>query len=68
VLRLLTPTDCVKDRLAAYYHWDDEQSLQQAVWVAQQNSVNLESIKEWSIKENSEQKYLNFFNKLKTKG
>lgn len=67
VLRLLTPTDCVKDRLAAYYHWDDEQSLQQAVWVAQQNNVNLESIKEWSVKESSEQKYLNFYNKLKTK-
>jgi hypothetical protein len=22
-LRLLTPTDCVKDRLAAYFHWND---------------------------------------------
>ena len=64
VLRLLTPTDCVKDRLAAYYHWNDEQSLQQAVWVAQQNDVDLESIKTWSIKESSEQKYLNFYNKL----
>jgi hypothetical protein len=64
VLRLLTPTDCVKDRLAAYYHWNDEQSLQQAVWVAQQNDVDLESIKKWSIKESSEQKYLNFYNKL----
>ena len=64
VLRLLTPTDCVKDRLAAYYHWNDEQSLQQAVWVTQQNDVDLESIKKWSIKESSEQKYLNFYNKL----
>jgi hypothetical protein len=26
-LKLLTPTDCVKDRLAAYYHWNDPQSL-----------------------------------------
>lgn len=67
VLRLLTPTDCVKDRLAAYYHWDDEQSLQQALWVAQQNDVNLESIKEWSTKEGSELKYLKFYQKLKTR-
>jgi hypothetical protein len=64
VLRLLTPTDCVKDRLATYNHWNDEQSLQQAVWVAQPNDVDLESIKTWSIKESSEQKYLNFYNKL----
>ena len=31
VLRLLTPMDCVKDILAAYYHWDDEQSLRQVL-------------------------------------
>ena len=37
ILKLLTPTDCIKDRLAAYYHWDDLQSLEQAVWVAQKN-------------------------------
>lgn len=60
VLRLLTPTDCIKDRLAAYYHWGDEQSLHQAVWVAQQNKHNIESIKERSIKEGAEDKYLLF--------
>lgn len=64
VLRLLTPTDCIKDRLAAYYHWDDEQCLQQAIWVAQQNEFNLESIKEWSVKGGSEKKYLVFSNRL----
>ncbi|MBU0501792.1 MAG: hypothetical protein KJ811_00920, partial [Candidatus Margulisbacteria bacterium] len=33
-LKLLCPTDCVKDRLAAYYHWNDPQSLEQAIMVA----------------------------------
>lgn len=33
-LRILTPTDCVKDRLAHYYHWDDLTALQAAVGVA----------------------------------
>jgi hypothetical protein len=65
VLRLLTPTDCIKDRLAAYYHWDDEQSLQQAVWVAQQNKYNMKSIEEWSKKERSEIKFSIFKSKLK---
>ena len=27
-IKLLTPTDCVKDRLSAFFYWDDEQSLE----------------------------------------
>jgi hypothetical protein len=65
VLRLLTPTDCIKDRLAAYYHWDDEQCLQQAVWVAQQNEFDLESVREWSIKESAEDKFVVFEGMIK---
>ena len=30
-LSLLSPTDCVKDRLAAFFHWQDQQTLKQAV-------------------------------------
>ena len=66
VLRLLTPTDCIKDRLAAYYHWDDEQCLQQAVWVAEQNEFDLESVQEWSEKEKSLEKFNMFKNKLES--
>jgi hypothetical protein len=47
-LRLLSPTDCVKDRLAAYYHWNDLQSLEQAVLVAQSNDIDLTDIRRWS--------------------
>jgi hypothetical protein len=64
ILRLLTPTDCVKDRLAAYYHWNDEQSLQQAIWVAKQNNCDLESIKQWSYREKAKDKYAHFIKKL----
>jgi len=48
VLWILSPTDCVKDRLAAYYHWVDLQSLEQAVLVAQSNPVDMNDIKRWS--------------------
>jgi hypothetical protein len=48
VLWILSPTDCVKDRLAAYYHWSDLQSLEQAVLVAQSNPVDLREIERWS--------------------
>jgi len=61
----LTPTDCVKDRLAAYYHWDDEQSLTQAIWVAQKNEVNFQELKKWSKNESSIDKYNNFIKGLK---
>ena len=64
-LKLLTPTDCIKDRLAAYYHWDDEQSLTQAIWVAQKNEVNFKELKKWSIQESSLDKYNNFIKGLK---
>jgi hypothetical protein len=56
-LELISPTDCVKDRLAAYYHWGDRQCLLQAQLVANENPVDLEEIKRWS---NSEEKQEEF--------
>ena len=64
-LRLLTPTDCIKDRLAAYYHWGDEQSLLQAVWVAKENEFSLEDVEVWSIEERMKEKFSVFKKMLK---
>jgi hypothetical protein len=47
-LRIISPTDCVKDRLACYYHWEDFQCLEQAVLVAQANRIDLHEIERWS--------------------
>ena len=47
-LRIISPTDCVKDRLAAYYHWGDRQSLEQALLVAKDNKVDLDELERWS--------------------
>jgi hypothetical protein len=57
VLRLLSPTDSVKDRLAAYYHWQDRQSLEQAVLVAGNHPVDLAEVKRWSVKEGFAEKF-----------
>jgi hypothetical protein len=62
----LTPTDCIKDRLAAYYHWNDLQSLEQAVWVAEKNDFDIVSIEEWSQKENMLEKYQIFRKRIVT--
>ena len=51
MLRILSPTDCVKDRLAAYYHWEDLQCLEQAVLVALANPVHLTEVRRWSDRE-----------------
>lgn len=50
-LRLLSPTDCVKDRLANYYHWKDRQCLDQAVMVVTDAEVDLAEVERWSRKE-----------------
>ncbi len=65
-LLLLTPTDCVKDRLAAYYYWDDLQSLDQALLVAESHAIEFKEIKRWSKVEGQLEKF-NFFIKEYTK-
>lgn len=47
-LRLLTPTDCVKDRLVAYLHYGDTAALEQAVLVAQTTAADLEEVDRWA--------------------
>jgi hypothetical protein len=47
-LRVISPSDCVKDRLSAYYHWGDRQCLQQAIMVAKSHDVDLREIEKWS--------------------
>lgn len=50
-LYLLTPTHCVMDRLAAYYHWNDKQSLEQAILVSINNKIDYKLIETWSKNE-----------------
>lgn len=44
-LRIVSATDCVKDRLCAFYFWNDQQGLAQAVLVTQSQNVDLKEIK-----------------------
>ena len=66
-LRLLRPVDCVKDRLAAFYHWGDRQSLEQAVLVALNNRISYAELKKWSTGEGSLEKYEIFLQWVKKK-
>lgn len=53
-LRVISATDCVKDRLCAYYFWNDQQGLAQAVLVTKGQRVDLKEVKRWSIAEGKE--------------
>ncbi len=63
-LKILSSTDCVKDRLCAYYFWNDLQGLEQAILVAKGQQVDLKEIKRWSKVEGKEKEYRVFTDKL----
>jgi hypothetical protein len=63
-LQLLSPTDCVKDRLASFFHWNDPQALEQSLMVAENHSVDLADIKRWAKAEGFEKKLKEFLQRL----
>ncbi|WKZ36738.1 MAG: hypothetical protein QY332_02195 [Anaerolineales bacterium] len=65
-LKILSATDCVKDRLCAFYFWNDLQGLEQAVLVAKNQPVRLKDIKRWSKVEGKEKEYDLFEKRLST--
>jgi len=52
------------DRLAAYYYWKDLQAFEQAILVAKNNAVDLESIAVWSKIEGKEEEYQQFLQRI----
>jgi len=64
-LQLLTPTDCVKDRLASFFHWNDAQALEQALLVAENHSIDVKNLKSWAKTEGFEKKLEEFLQRTK---
>ena len=50
-LRVITPTLCVMDRLAAFVHWKDRQCYEQATWVARHHAINWPELQAWATEE-----------------
>lgn len=59
-LILLSPTQSVMDRLAAFYHWNDRQSLDQALWIAEKHPIKIDKIRAWSKEEGAIDKFEEF--------
>lgn len=58
-LRIVTPTQLVMDRLAAYVHWHDGQSFDQAVMVARHQEVDWNQLGAWASLEGLAPEVLN---------
>ena len=52
-LRLLSPTDSVKDRLAGYIHWKSRANFDQALLICrrQRERVDLDAVRGWCLRE-----------------
>ena len=57
---VLSATDSCRDRLAAFYHWNDRQSLGVAVSIARRNRVDLARIRRWSAREGFPDRFVEF--------
>ena len=57
---LLSPSDSCRDRLAAFYHWNDRQSLAVAVQIAARNRIRWSVLSRWSAAEGFLEKYDEF--------
>lgn len=64
-IELLTPTDCVKDRLASFFHWNDRQALEQAILVFHDQKISLKEIQRWAKAENHLDKFKEFTKLIK---
>ena len=66
-IKMLTPTDSVKDRLASYYHWNDKQGLDQAISVCKEifSRIDLQEIKRWSKNEGNTKEFEVFLQELR---
>ncbi len=61
----LSATDSCRDRLAAFYHWNDLQSLAAAAEIASRNRVSYAKIRGWSRKEGHLRGYEQFISEVR---
>lgn len=65
VVRIISPTDCVKDRLTWYYHDRDTECLEQAILVSQSRGIDLAEIQRWSKVEGKSQEFEQIKSRMK---
>jgi hypothetical protein len=64
-IKILSPTDCIKDRLASYIHFKSKEGLDQAILVARKQPFKKSEVQRWCKAENSNWAFDDFVKKLK---
>lgn len=64
ILRILSPTDCIRDRLASYIHFNARECLDQAVLVARSQPFDLSKVRKWCESEGGREAFSAFQRKL----
>lgn len=60
IIKIFSPTDCVRDRLASFAFFNAKECLDQAVLVAKEHNVNYKKIEDWCKAENIQSKFKEF--------
>ena len=64
-IKIFSPTDCVKDRLASFIHFKSLECLDQAVMVAKRHPVKFKEIEQWCMGEKGQKEWEEFLIKLR---
>ena len=69
IIKLLSPTDCIKDRLASYIYFNARECLDQALLVANAQPFKLKEVEKWCKNEGGKaiETYHEFKERLKEK-
>ncbi len=67
MIRMLDPTDCVRQRLSMFYRWGDREAFDDAIQVATRHPVDLDLVKRWSEWEWCSDRYDEFLARLQKK-
>jgi len=67
-VKMLTPTDAVKDRLASFFHWGDRQALEQAKRICEaRQDIDYKELKKWAEHEGCLAQYEKILNRAKNR-
>lgn len=64
-ITMLSPTQSIMDRLAWFFFANDRQCLDQAVWIAEKQPINIDKITAWAQRERQDEKLKVFLNRIR---
>ena len=67
LIKIFSPTDCIRDRLASFIHFNAIECLDQAVLVARRHKFNLSKVKKWCESEGGARHFEEFKKHLASK-